>query len=212
MAHEGFILGFAPVEGAKPALSLAYDALGARGLFPEGGTFWFAWCETDIRLPRPFSPELFLPHWEEVRLFSKQAELRGVRGAAGEEVRLLTEDNSLEKELIAEAGGFVPLASHFKVEPGRRLLVGKAGKITRVANGRAARRSETVVAAFPLPLDYGTELGERQVWEAEVRYYTDSMGRLRLVRYCTLQALSRPEKMEQIGDRPVRPFDETDVP
>ncbi len=203
---SGFVLRLEPTAPLVHPLAPVYEALRHQGLFIPDQTWWFAWCETDIRLPRPFNQEVLDPRWEVVRLFSEVAELRGRRLGERYDVWLLTESEEGVTKLKAGLEGFTVTDSRFKAEPGRRILAGEMVEVGVWENGRVMVKPKMVVVAYPRPLDYGVEFSPGHGLEAEVQCYFDATGRLRLVRYCAIRQRPRPRTPAEIRDREVRPL------
>jgi hypothetical protein len=159
---------------APPAPDELVAGLRTAQLLPDNSSWWFAWNELELVLPRLLAPDAQLAgDWSALHVFSPQVELRYTRRGGTHRAALLTE--------IAPAnlaGWASPDRYHW--QSGWRLL---AGARMRLPGGEGRG-----VVAFPRPLDYGVpESDERaSTLVAQVRRYYDDQARLRATRYLRL--------------------------
>jgi hypothetical protein len=169
--------GYIQALEGDPAELLA--SLAQNGVFPSDATWWFAWNEGEIVLPRP----LFTANnpadnrWDVARVFSEKAELRLARVGGRRGAWLLTED--------LQAAATLPAAGElesFRVNGGgHRILWG----------GDLNMRGQTEhgLVRFPRPLDYGVSTGKGQRLVADVVLYLDEFGAVRTARYRALKVV-----------------------
>jgi hypothetical protein len=174
---DGFVLEVRGKAGETDCFAAVYEAL-ADGSLAEAS--WFAWCETQIVLPRRLSKgsqsELIAARWDVARVFSDCAELRAQRRGDARLTLLLTEDEDVVREI---EHSFAVNRYRFDVEEGHRILVGKKPQKPVRSNSDAL-----IEVAYPRELDYDiAPVGRDQVLAAEVVSYYDNMSRLKFVRY-----------------------------
>lgn len=161
------------------------------GWLPAAQSWWFGWCELEMRLPGLLTSVAELPTtWEVVHLFSPRLELRWFRRAQRYQALLLTEGE------VPWAGADWKAAGVFGVEPARRILVGEQWQI-----GEQTVRGSL---QFPRQLQYhvageAAMNGEKsQALMAGVLEYYDEEQRLVTVRYTKIW---RQGKAVDRGDR-----------
>ncbi len=178
-AETGYVFSWA--DGNLPPLSDTLNSLRGIGWLPEEQSWWFAWNELQILLPQRLGDLAALPtDWDELRVFSAQAELRQVRQGRGWQRLLLTETRQLPPGI----SGWQPFGTHYRVEPSLHILWGRR---LRVAGGE--KRGEVL---FPRPLEYdvaGETAPYDQALVADVFLYYDAEARLQAARYVRLRHL-----------------------
>lgn len=178
--ESGYIFGWAGESLPAPAETLG--VLRQVGWLPEGQSWWCAWNELEILLPQRLGdPAALSTDWDELRVFSPQAEFRQVRRGTGWRCALLAETPALPAAL----SGWQPLGTPYRVVSGLRVLWGRR---LRLSGGET--RGEVL---FPRRLDYDVA-GESPPYDqkalvADVRMYYDAEARLQAVRYAGLRHL-----------------------
>ncbi|RMF27537.1 MAG: hypothetical protein D6759_17510 [Chloroflexi bacterium] len=197
MSEQGWWLTLRPPT--RPSQLL--DSLRGLGLFPQEETWWFAWRETEIRLPGVLREPMDLDDgWEVLRVFSPQAELRLGRRGRGRGCWLLLEEGA-EEVINRLPDGAVLQQMACWVEPAHRILWGRK----MVLPGRRTVRGEVI---FPRELTYDLD-GDRpeRALVAEVQLYYDREGRLQTSRYVRLRLVEH----EGFKRLPPRPYPAPDV-
>jgi hypothetical protein len=170
---QGYMLRWAGEE--EPGLPALLAALQRARWLPEGQSWWFGWCEQDIRLPQLLDDSAALPvDWDELRVFSSQAELRRLRRGNRWLNLLLCE----HEDWARDVEGWALACSYPEVVGSHRILWGKA---LRLPGGEV--RGEV---RFPRRLAYGVSAGPDQpklAVVADVQHYLDGEARLRTFRY-----------------------------
>lgn len=138
------------------------------------GAWWFGWSETQMYFPQRLNASLPQTDWQRLSLFNSEAELRLLQHNLSKIILLLTENfapPSTEWQVCEEYPEFTE-AQH--------ILLGDPP----ASGGRTTR---LVDVAYPTVFDYGIELEpsptKRHCVVALVRYYYDSIHRLRYIRY-----------------------------
>ena len=178
---SGYIFGWA--GAIPPALAEALNALQQTGWLPQAQSWWYAWNELEILLPQRLGDLAALPaDWDELRVFSAQAEFRQVRQGRDRRQVLLAETD----DLPAALSGWTLLGAPCQVTSSLRILWGRR---LRMPGGE--KRGEVL---FPRPLEYdlaGEAAPYDQAVVADVRLYYDAEARLRTARYAGLRHLPR---------------------
>jgi hypothetical protein len=147
--------------------SSAFEGLFAAGLFPAGETWWFAWCEAELRIPQSLADRQspFAPHWDHVQVFSPLAELRCVRAGRKKIVLLLIEDENQQK--VEMPGIAIEATPYPHVRDGTHILLGERMRI-------------------PRRLDYLSDQDQPSFACVGVKTYYDAQSQLAIVRYARL--------------------------
>ena len=165
--------------------TLVSQLQGRDGWLPAAQTWWFGWCELEMRLPSCLTSVAELPTtWEVVHIFSPRLELRWFRRAQRYQALLLTETElSLGTAQWKSAGSY-------QVVPTQRILAGEEWQI-----GKQTVRGSL---QFPRQLQYNvadeaksenvadeakSEGTKGQILMADVLEYYDDEQRLVTVRY-----------------------------
>lgn len=180
-SESGYIFGWA--GESLPALAEILNALQQTGWLPKEQSWWYAWSELEILLPQRLSDPVALPaDWDELRVFSAQAEFRQVRHGRGWRQVLLAET----ADVPAALSGWTLLGAPYRVASSLRILWGRR---LRMPGGE--KRGEVL---FPRPLEYdlaGEAAPYDQAVAADVRLYYDAEARLQTTRYAGLRHLPR---------------------
>jgi hypothetical protein len=189
---DGFVLEVTSKAGQTDCFAAVYEAL-SDGCLAEA--FWFAWCETQVVLPRRLSKgsdsELIAARWDVARVFSDCAELRAQRRGDTRLTLLLTENEGMVQEI---EHGFTVNRHQFNVEEQHRILVGKKPQKPVRSNSDAL-----IEVAYPRELDYDiAPVGRGEMLVAGVVGYYDSLSRLKFVRYRNVGA----REIGTIGAKP----------
>lgn len=210
---NGFMVALAPKEPTENLLAEVYRWMAERGAFPEGKTFWFAWCEEEIRLPDSLdnAENAGDPRWDVVRIFSPLVELRRERRGSGYLTIVVTEDEKLIEALkgapnkfaIQEKPKIFPLT-----ETGKRLLAGQRLDIGSKTPEGVKPDTVRGVVAFPRELVYGVKASLDEALVAEVVLYYDKEARLQYVRYKYIDSRPVPKGAEELEgtDMEVKPY------
>lgn len=199
---NGFVVALASGEPTQNLLAEVYRWMADRGYFSDGETFWFAWCEEEVQLPRLLDElEIATDHrWDAVRIFSPKVELRRERRGSGYLTLVLTEDEQLVEALKGVSAQFTIKGqkTFLLIEPGKRLLAGRKLEIgTRTLQGVKYKTIRGVVA-FPRELEYGIVASLDEALVAEVVLYYDQEARLQYVRYKGIASRPLPKSAEEL--------------
>jgi len=216
---KGFVIALEPREAIENVLTEVYQWLSEQGSFPEAKTFWFAWSEEEIQLPRLLDElKVATDHrWDAVRIFSPNVELRRERRGSGYLTLVATEDEQLVEALVGMPNKFA-LKEEPKVFPltetGKRLLAGQKLEIGSKTPKGVKPATVRGVVAFPRELKYelkndmASNLDEALL--AEVMLYHDQEARLQYVRYKGIVSKPLPKSAEELkgSDMEMKPYAE----
>jgi hypothetical protein len=163
--------------------SSAFEGLVAAGLFPAGETWWFAWCEAELRIPQSLADRQspFAPHWDHVQVFSPLAELRCVRAGRKKIVLLLIEDENQQK--VEMPGIAIEATPYPHVRDGTHILLGERMRVFEDGLAREVRGK----AGIPRRLDYLSDQDQPSfACVVGVKTYYDAQSQLAIVRYARL--------------------------
>ncbi|HID56590.1 TPA: hypothetical protein EYP37_08680 [Candidatus Poribacteria bacterium] len=180
---KGFVL---KAEGETTEIC---QMLMERGMLPSEESFWFAWNEVEILLPRKLN-ELneIKGNWDLIRIFSEQIELRTFR-LNGEIVNLILIEGESEDEIEIEGTELLEVCPN--ITNGNRIFWGER---MRFSDGEARG-----VVTFPRVLDYGIQAPLEMALTAKVWNYMDELMRLKHVRYRSIQ----PAELGSIPAKPI---------
>ncbi len=180
---KGFVL---KAEGETAELC---RMLSERGMLPPEGSFWFAWNETEIVLPRRLEePDEIEGRWDLIRVFSEEIELRAFR-RNGEIINLILIEGESEDEIDLVGTELLEVCPN--ITNGNRILWGERMRF----RGEEARG----VVTFPRVLDYGVQAPLEMALTASVWNYLDDLMRLRHVRYRSIE----PAELGSIAVKPI---------
>ena len=214
--NKGFILSLKANVDFENPFNATYQALFQQELFPEQETFWFAWREEEIKLPRilndPSSATAL--RWDVIRIFSPQAELRCQKRGRERQILLLLEDEAKVSQLVGTDGcgtlanfAVKQVGCFPRIENGRRILAGEKMEIGVAEEAGIGKRSTRGVVIFPRELDYkGIKAAPEAALVAEVRQYFDEEKKLQGVRYCRIYSHPVPQNREELGEMEVKPL------
>ncbi|GBC92719.1 hypothetical protein HRbin15_01196 [bacterium HR15] len=158
---------------------------------PAESAWWFGWHISHIELPQRLPPALPSAEWEQLRIFSPDAELRALMTGSTIEYLLLTE----QTETLASRQDWQCIAEGFEVRESQHILLGEPSAKSSTPS------DELVEIAFPRRFCYGIPVQKGQVAVVQVRHYYDPLGRRRYTRYCALQAVAKQILMVESGGR-----------
>ncbi|MDM7460421.1 MAG: hypothetical protein P3X24_002050 [bacterium] len=149
----------------------------------NNGAWWFGWSETQMYLPQRLNASLPQIDWQRLSLFNSEAELRLLTHAPHTTILLLTEQTDLNTP-----DSEWPLCEECpSSDKAKHILLGDPP----LSGGRTSR---LIDVAYPTVFDYGIELepsrAKRHRVVALVRYYYDSIHRLRYIRYAGIDTYS----------------------
>ncbi|MCD6508618.1 hypothetical protein J7M22_18610 [Candidatus Poribacteria bacterium] len=147
------------------------------GMLPEGESFWFAWNETEILLPRRLNEtDEIEGKWDLIRIFSEDIELRAFR-RNGEITNLILIEGEDEDDILLEGTKILEVCPN--IVSGNRIFWGE--------RMRFGDREARGVVTFPRILDYDVRAPLEMALTARVWSYLDELMRLRHVRYRSIQ-------------------------